>query len=80
MHDYYKKLNSKDSGRSSNIKHDNENNYFSSLADKYSKISHILYISLAVFFIATLILNAKLLTYSNFNYLLKCYFVSSKIG
>lgn len=46
-------------------------NYFSSLADKYSKASHILYIVLLVCFIFTLVFNSKILTYNNFNYLFK---------
>ena len=49
----------------------NKTNYFSSLADKYLKVSHILYIALAVCFILTLLFNAKLLTYNNFSYLVK---------
>lgn len=48
-----------------------EKNYFSSLADKYSKASHILYIALAVCFVITLLFNSKLLTYNNFNYLIR---------
>lgn len=46
-------------------------NYFSSLADKYSKASHILYIALLVCFILTLVFNSKILTYDNFSYFLK---------
>jgi hypothetical protein len=46
-------------------------NYFLTLADNYSKASHILFISLAVCLIFTLLFNSKLLTYNNFNYLLK---------
>lgn len=49
----------------------NENNYFSSLSDKYSKASHILYIALVVCLVFTLLFNSKLLTYNNFNYLLR---------
>ena len=56
--------NEKDSGQV-------KKNYFSSLADKYSKASHILYIALLVCFILTLIFNSKILTYNNFNYLFK---------
>ena len=61
-----------------NIKSDNSSdrspkepkkNYFESLSDKYLKASHILYIALAVCFLLTLLFNAKLLTYNNFNYL-----------
>ena len=48
-----------------------EKNYFSSLADKYSKASHILYIALAVCLVFTLLFNSKLLTYNNFNYLFR---------
>ena len=46
-------------------------NYFSALADKFSKAAHILYIALIVCFIFTLIFNSKILTYNNFNYLFK---------
>lgn len=49
----------------------NEKNYFSALADKYSKASHILYIVLAGCLVFTLLFNSKLLTYNNFNYLLR---------
>ena len=46
-------------------------NYFSLLADKYSKASHILYIALLVCFVFTLVFNSKILTYNNFSYLFK---------
>ena len=46
-------------------------NYFEALADKYSKAAHILYIALAVCFVFTLLFNSKLLTYNNFNYLIR---------
>lgn len=48
-----------------------EKNYFSSLANKYSKASHILYIALAVCFVITLLFNSRLLTYNNFSYLIR---------
>lgn len=49
----------------------NEKNYFSSVLDKYSKASHILYIALVLCFVFTLVFNSKILTYNNFNYLFK---------
>ena len=47
-----------DTASNTNIKTDTTQsgkNYFASMADKYSKVSHILYIALAVCFIATLV-------------------------
>ena len=51
-------------------KNPNEN-YFSSLSNKYKKASHIMYMLLAVTFVLTLLFNSKLLTYTNFNYLFR---------
>ena len=48
-----------------------EENYFSSLSNKYKKASHIIYILLAATFVLTLVFNSKLLTYTNFNYLFR---------
>jgi hypothetical protein len=45
--------------------------YFDALADKYLKAAHILYITLAIFFLVTLVFNSKILTYNNFTYLIK---------
>ncbi len=50
---------------------DNKKNYFENLSDKYLKVSHILYIALVACFLLTLLFNAKLLTYNNFNYLVR---------
>ena len=46
-------------------------NYFASLSDRYSKASHILYMSLLVCFVLTLMFNSRVLTYNNFSYLLR---------
>ena len=59
---------------------DVNNNYFSSLAEKYSKASHILYIALAVCFILTLIFNSRILTYNNFSYLFKDFNTAAEIA
>ncbi len=45
--------------------------YFLSLSKKYKKASRIIYIALAVSFVVTLVFNARLLTYDNFNYLIR---------
>ena len=57
--------------KKSNVKEMNNKNYFASLADKYSIVSHILYIVLVACLVFTLLFNSKLLTYNNFNYLLR---------
>ncbi len=45
--------------------------YFRSVAGKYKKASRVFYIALAAVFALTLLFNAKLLTYTNFNYLIR---------
>ena len=48
-----------------------EENYFSSLAKKYKKVSRVIYVMLATVFAVTLVFNSRLLTYTNFNYLFR---------
>ena len=50
---------------------DRPSGYFLSLSDKYKKASRVIYIMLAISFVLTLLFNAKLLTYTNFNYLFR---------
>ncbi len=45
--------------------------YFLSLSRKYKKASHIIYLALVASFIITLLFNAKLMTYTNFSYLIR---------
>lgn len=45
--------------------------YFLSLSDKYKKASHIIYLALIASFVITLLFNAKLMTYTNFSYLIR---------
>ena len=66
-----KKVNNISSDTLSDIPATPQKKYFEAVSDKYRKVSHILYIALAVCFLLTLLFNAKLLTYNNFNYLIK---------
>lgn len=59
----------KDQGDLRNIPE--EENYFTSIAKKYEKVSRILYVLLAAVFVVTLVFNSRLLTYTNFNYLFR---------
>ena len=48
-----------------------EANYFSVVSNRYKTASRAIYILLVVVFAVTLLFNSKLLTYTNFNYLLR---------
>ena len=64
-------VNNKTSGNNSDAPLKEQKKYFDTLSDKYLKASHILYIALAACLLLTLLFNAKLLTYNNFNYLIR---------
>ncbi len=51
--------------------HIESSGYFLSLSNKYKKASRIIYLILAASFIITLLFNAKLMTYTNFSYLIR---------
>lgn len=45
--------------------------YFFGVSDKYSKVARVLLIVATAYFLLTLIFNSKVLTYNNFNYLMR---------